>query len=137
MFLWILRYWKINKSLYFISFNVFWNLCVFSKKNLNPNVFPISYKCKYVLFHLNMLKLFQQINMFFFYNVKLVSNKNFSFKYLKDLISTCLANLMFIQPNCFQNFNELKNKGDCLNFPLDDNWATFCTIWIQYIYIWK
>jgi hypothetical protein len=26
----------------------------------------------------------------------------------KDLILTSLANLMFIHPSCFQNFNELK-----------------------------
>jgi hypothetical protein len=54
-------------------------------------VFPISYtclhvisdKCKYVLFHLNMLTLFQDINIFFlFWEIKLVSNKNFSLKYL-------------------------------------------------------
>jgi len=29
-----------------------------------------------------MLRLFQEINMFFFFETKLVSNKNFSFKYL-------------------------------------------------------
>ncbi len=60
------------------------------KKQLNLCVFPISYKYKYVLFHLNMLKLFQEINMFFSFEIKLVSNKNFSLKYLiQDLISTC------------------------------------------------
>ncbi len=37
------------------------SLCHFPKK-INLCVFPISYKCKYVLFHLNMLKLFQEIN---------------------------------------------------------------------------
>jgi hypothetical protein len=37
-----------------------------------------------------MLKLFQEINMFFSFEIKLVSNKNFSLKYLiQDLISTC------------------------------------------------
>jgi hypothetical protein len=42
----------------------------------------ISFKCKYVLFHLGMLRLFQKINMFFFWvKIKLVSNNNFSFKY--------------------------------------------------------
>ncbi len=51
-------------------------LCPFQKiKNKNLCVFPnfytclhvISYKCKYVLFHLNMLRLFLDINMFFFF----------------------------------------------------------------------
>ncbi len=28
-------------------------------------IFPISYKCKYVLFYVNMLRLFQEINIFF------------------------------------------------------------------------
>jgi len=73
-----------------ISFEIFVS---FPKKNkkLNICVFPISYtclhvisyKCKYVLFHLNMLKLFQEINIFFFFfDIKLASNKNFSFKRL-------------------------------------------------------
>jgi hypothetical protein len=81
-----------EKQIFLFFFNVFGNLCVFSKKkNWTLCVFPISYtclhvisyKCKYVLFHLNMLKLFQEINMFFFvFEIKLVFNKNFSLKYL-------------------------------------------------------
>jgi len=62
--------------------------CPFNKIKLNISIFPISYtrlhvisyKCKYVLFHLNMLRLFQKINIFF--EIKLIFNKNFSFKYL-------------------------------------------------------
>jgi hypothetical protein len=55
-----------------------------------------------------MLRLFQKINILFFFEIKLVSNKN-SFEYLfKDLNPTCLVDLMFIHPNCFQNCNELK-----------------------------
>jgi hypothetical protein len=62
-----------NFIFYFILFNIFQNLCVLSNIFLNLCVFPISYtclqvisyKCKYVLFHLNMLRLFQEINMFF------------------------------------------------------------------------
>jgi len=87
-----------KKESFFIFFNVFWNLCVF----------PISYKCKYVLFHLNMLKLFQKINIFFSFEIKLVSNKNFSLKYLIQGFNPHL--LMSIHPNCFQSFNELKIK---------------------------
>jgi hypothetical protein len=54
----------------------------FQKKKLYLYVFPISYKYKYVLFHFNMLKLFQEINMFFPFDSELVSNKSFSLKYL-------------------------------------------------------
>jgi len=60
----------------------------------------ISYKYTYVLFHLNMLRLFQNINILFCFEIKLVFKKNF--------FPTCFADLMFIHPNCFQNFNELK-----------------------------
>ncbi len=57
----------------FVSFQIFfWNLCVFS----------ISYKHKYVLFYLNMLRLFQEINMLIFFEIKLVSNRKFFLKYL-------------------------------------------------------
>jgi hypothetical protein len=57
----------------FVSFQLKKNLCVFL----------ISYKYKYVLFHFNMLRLLQEINMFFsFFDIKLISNKNFSFRYL-------------------------------------------------------
>jgi hypothetical protein len=45
-----------------IFFNVFWNLCVFLISYTCLHV--TSYKCKYVLFHLNMLKLFQEINIY-------------------------------------------------------------------------
>jgi hypothetical protein len=63
-----------------MSFEIF----VFFQRKLNHCVFSIlytclhviSYKCKYVLFHLNMLSLFQKINIFF--EIKLVFNKNFS-----------------------------------------------------------
>jgi hypothetical protein len=66
-----------------MSFGIFVS---FHKKDLNLCVFSISYtslhvipcKCKYVLFHLNMLRLFQEINISFFFEIKLVSNKNFS-----------------------------------------------------------
>jgi hypothetical protein len=83
-----LKIWKKNKSSFF--FNVFWNFFVLSKKHLNRCVFPISYIClhvisyksKCVLFHLNMLRLFQEINILFFFEIKLVSNKNVSFKYI-------------------------------------------------------
>jgi hypothetical protein len=37
------------------------SLCPF-KKNWNLCVFPISYTCKHVLFRLNTLRLFQDIN---------------------------------------------------------------------------
>jgi hypothetical protein len=75
---------KISKEK---QINVFWNLCVISIFFYNLYVFPISYtclhvisyKCKYVLFHLNMLKLFQEINLFFFFEIKLVLNNFFSF----------------------------------------------------------
>jgi hypothetical protein len=65
---------KISKeeqiSLFFQCFLE--SLCPF-KKNLNLYVFPISYTClhvisykrKLVVFHLNMLRLFQKINIFF------------------------------------------------------------------------
>jgi len=62
-----------DKQIFLIIWMFFGIFCPFKKK-LNICVFPISYtclhvilyKCKYVLFHLNMLKLFQKINMFFF-----------------------------------------------------------------------
>jgi len=60
-----------NKSLYF--FQRFWNLCVLSKEQ-NLCVFPISYKRKYVLLYLNMLRLFQDIKILFFFWIKLFSN---------------------------------------------------------------
>jgi len=65
-----------------VSFQIFFlNLSVFSIPY--ACLYVISYKCNYVLFHLNMLRLFQEINMFFvFFEIKLVSNKNFSLKYL-------------------------------------------------------
>jgi hypothetical protein len=74
-----------EKQIY-LFFSTFFGIFVsFQKKNLNHCVFPISYTClhvisykfKYVLFHLNMLKLFQEINMLFFFEIKLVSNKKF------------------------------------------------------------
>jgi len=70
---------KKQISLFFS--NIFWNLCVLSKKKLNHYVSPISYRYKYVLFHLNMSKLFQEINIFFS-EIKLVFNKKISLKYL-------------------------------------------------------
>jgi hypothetical protein len=47
--------------------------------------------------------------MFFFFEIKLIFNKNFSLKYLIQGFNPHLFSwLMFIHPNCFQNFNELK-----------------------------
>ncbi len=70
---------KRNKSLHFFQ-------CFFEylfQKNLNPCVFPISYTClhvilykyKYMLFHLNMLRLFKRLACLFFFEIKLVSDK--------------------------------------------------------------
>jgi DMSO/TMAO reductase YedYZ heme-binding membrane subunit len=55
-----------------MSIGIFVSFQFFQKKNLG--VFPfsyaclhvISYKCKCVLFYLNMLRLFQDINIFLF-----------------------------------------------------------------------
>jgi hypothetical protein len=115
MSLWILIYRKKNKSLYF--FQCFLeSLCPFKNK-LNICVFlisytclhVISYKCKYVLFHLITLKLFEDINMFFFLEIKLISNKNLSLKYLIQGFNPHLLNQFNVYPPyCFQNFNELK-----------------------------
>jgi hypothetical protein len=58
----------------------------------------ISYKCKHVLFHLNMLRLFQEINMFFFFEIKVVSNKNFSLKYLIQGFNPHLLNWLNVYP---------------------------------------
>jgi len=104
MSLWILRYRKINKSSSFF-FNVFWNLCVFSKK-INLCVFPISYtclhvisyKCNYVLFHLNMLRLFKKINIYFFFDIKLVTNKIFFLKYLIQGFNPLLLSRFNVYP---------------------------------------
>jgi hypothetical protein len=71
MSLWILTYQKRNKSFYFFQCLL---ESLYTFKKIESFVFPISYtclhvisyKCKYVLFHLNMLRLFQKINMFFF-----------------------------------------------------------------------
>ncbi len=63
------RYQKRNKALYFylMSFGIFVS---FQKKVeslcLSNFIHMFTYKCKYVLFQLNMLRLFQEINMFFF-----------------------------------------------------------------------
>jgi hypothetical protein len=64
------------------------SLCPFIKY-LHHCVFLISYTClhvisykrKYVLFHLNMLKLFKRLTCFFF-EIKLFFNKKISLKYL-------------------------------------------------------
>jgi len=58
-----------------VSFKfIFLNLCVFPISY--TRLHEISYKCKYVLFHLNILRLFQEINMFLlFFEIKLVFNK--------------------------------------------------------------
>jgi hypothetical protein len=72
---------KKYKSLYFFQC-LLESLCLFKKNSNNLCVFPISYKCKYVLFHLNMLRLFQEINMFFSFEIKLDFTKNVSLKYL-------------------------------------------------------
>jgi hypothetical protein len=76
-----------KKSLYF--FQCFLDfLCPFKKKvniclsNFIHMFTCNSYKYKYFLFHLNMLRLFQKINIFFFFKIKLVSNKKKSFKYI-------------------------------------------------------
>jgi hypothetical protein len=55
---------------FYKKFNVFGIFVYFPHKNWNFYVFPvsytckhvISYKCKYELFHLNMARLFQEIN---------------------------------------------------------------------------
>jgi hypothetical protein len=54
---WISRYQEKEKK---FVFNFFWNFYVFPISYTRKYV--ISYKCKYELFHLNMLKLFQEIN---------------------------------------------------------------------------
>jgi hypothetical protein len=69
-----------------MSFEIFVS---FQKAFLNFFMFPISYtclhvisyKCKYVLFHLNMFRLFQKVYIYIF-EIKLDSNKNFSRKCL-------------------------------------------------------
>jgi hypothetical protein len=86
-----------EKQIYFF-FNVFWNLCVFLNFFLNLCVFSISYKCKYVLFHLNMLRLFQEINMFIFFEIKLVSNKKFFLKHLIQRFNPHLFNWFNVYP---------------------------------------
>jgi hypothetical protein len=80
----------------FVSFQKKFRIFVFFQFHTNVNM----------CFHLNMSRLFQEINMFFFFEIKLVSDKFFS--QFKDLIPTCLVELMFIHTNCFQNFSELK-----------------------------
>ncbi len=84
-------YPKVSKekqiSLFFSMFFLD-SLCPFKKKCLKSFYLSsfihiltlISYKCKYVLFHLHMLRLFQDINILFCFEIKLVSNKNFSLK---------------------------------------------------------
>jgi hypothetical protein len=75
MSLWIFK----KQTNLFIFFNVFWNLCrlliliflIFVSFQFHTHVLHvISYKCKYVLFHLNMLKLFQEIMFFFSLRLK-------------------------------------------------------------------
>lgn len=66
---------------FILFFNVFWNLCILSKNKFEC-LRVISYKWKYVLFDLDMLKLFQKIDILFYFEIKLIFNKNFSLKYL-------------------------------------------------------
>jgi hypothetical protein len=69
---------KVNLCVFSISYTCFFLLMSFRifvslQKKSNLCVFPISYtclhvilyKCKYMLFHLNMLRLFLKINFFF------------------------------------------------------------------------
>jgi hypothetical protein len=76
---------KISKEKQiFFFFSMSFGIFVSFLKKIESLCFPIShtclhaisYKCKY------MLRLFQEINMIFFFETKLVSNKYFSFKYL-------------------------------------------------------
>jgi len=104
---------KISKEKQiFLFFSMFFGIFVSFKKKIESlclfnfmHMFTCDFiQYKYVLFHLNMLRLFQDINiLIFFFEIKLVFKKNF--------FPTCLANLMFIHPNCFQNFNELKTRA--------------------------
>ncbi len=105
MSLLILRYQQKNK--YFNFFQcLLESLCPF--KNKFECLHVVSYKCKYLLFHLDMLKLFQKINiLFIFWRLSQFPIKKSPLN-TQDLIPTYLADLMFIHPNCLQNFNELK-----------------------------
>jgi hypothetical protein len=48
---------------FFVSIQIFFeSLCL---SNPYKSLYVISYKCKYMLIHLNMLKLLQENNMFF------------------------------------------------------------------------
>jgi len=117
MSVWILRYQKKNKSLYF--FKKIGIFVSFQKQIIFFLSFPISYtslhvisyNCKYVLFHLNMLRLFQEINMFFSLKLNQFLIKNSLENLIPTFNPTCLIDLMFIHPNCFQIFNELKTKN--------------------------
>jgi len=91
MALWVLKYQKRNKSPYFFQC-LLETLCHFNLFFLNLYVFPISYKCKYVLFHLNMFKLFQEIKQKKFFMIKLVSNKKISLKYIIQGFNSHLLN---------------------------------------------
>ncbi len=92
---------KQISSFFSMSFGIF----VSFQKKLNHCVFPISYtclnvisyKCKYVIFHFNMLILFQEINMFFF-SLRLVSNEFFSLKYLVQGFNPHLFNSFNVYP---------------------------------------
>jgi hypothetical protein len=64
------------------------------KKYLNLCVFPISYTCLHVISYkcecvisFEYVRLFQETNMFFFFDIKLVSNKNLSLKYLIQILN--------------------------------------------------
>jgi hypothetical protein len=88
----ILREKKI--SLFFsMSFEIF----VSFQKKLNICVFPISYKCEYVLFHLNMCCIwicwdyFKRLSLFFL-EIKLISKKYFSLIYLIQGVNPHLLN---------------------------------------------
>jgi hypothetical protein len=63
-----------------------------------------------MLFYLNMLRLFQEINQTNKCEIKLVFDKNVSFKYLIQGFNPHLLN--GLMPNYLQIFNELKNRGD-------------------------
>jgi hypothetical protein len=140
--LWIIRYQKRNKSLYFV--NVFCNLCVLLNyffEYLCLSNFIHMFTCNFIqtwicVISFEYVEIISRDSHFFSFEIKLVSNKKFSLKYLIQGFNPHLLSWFNVYPPEFlPKFQWINNKGGWLNLPLDDNWVVFCTIWIICIYL--
>jgi hypothetical protein len=139
--LWIIRYQKRNKPLYF--FNVFCNVCVLSKKKIEYlclSNFIHMFTCNFIqmwicVISFEYVEIISRDSLFVSFEIKLVFNKNLSLKYLIQGFNPHLLSWFNVYPPEFlPNFQWINNRGGWLNLPLDDNWVVFWTNWIIYIF---